>query len=327
MPPPDDGGGAASVHPSCPASRGPHFVCIGPRKCATTWLADQLKLHRDIWLPPVQELSYLRSGLSKFHGSPHLELRWDWWNLVKRTVRNKGLGAGRDRRFFEIARVLAEKPESEIDLEGYRALFDAAEGKLTGDISPAYASLDEDRIRHVAPVLEKVRVFMIARDPVARFWSELSMHHRYRSFGDRDYGSLETAQYFFHQRSRRMQHFPVEILDRWETGLGAGRIKVFYFDDISRQPEATLKEIVAFIGGDYRKRIPVVRAGYNRKQGNEKVAVCPEAREWARQAFQPALEACAERFGRYGEAWLNAHRQPLRGAAGETGKVLAHPTD
>lgn len=327
MPPADGGGTAASTKPPKPTGRGPDFVCIGPRKCATTWVADQLKLHRDIWLPPVQELSYLRSGLGKFRGSPHLELRWDWWNLVKRVVRNKGLGARRDRRFFEIARAMAEKPESEIDLDGYRALFDAAEGKLTGDISPAYASLDEDRIRRVAPALEGVRVFMIARDPLARFWSELSMHHRYRSFGERDYGSLETAQYFFHQRSRRMQHFPVEILDRWQAGLGKGRITVFYFDDIARQPEATLKQIVAFIGGDYRNRIPIVRAGYNRKQGNEKVEVSAEAREWARHAFQPALEACAERFGRYGEAWLNAHRQPLPGPAGETGKVLAQPID
>jgi hypothetical protein len=290
--------------------RGPHFVCIGPRKCATTWLADQLKLHRDVWMPPLQELGYLRDGFSRFRGNPNIELRWDWWNVVKRIIRNKGLTARRDRRFFEAAKVLAEKPDTEFDAEGYLALFAAAEGRVTGDISPAYASMEVDRIKQVAPVLDRVRIFMIARDPVDRFWSELSMHYRYRSFGDVDYGSLETAQFFFHQESRRMQHFPTEILDRWQAGLGEDQVKVFYFDDISQRPEPTLREIVAYVGADYRRRIPAIPAGYNRKRGNEKVAISAEAREWARQAFQPALEACAARFGRLGEAWLDAHREP-----------------
>jgi hypothetical protein len=137
------------------------------------------------------------------------------------------------------------------------------------------------------------------------------MHYRYRSFGDVDYGSLETTQYFFQHESRRKQHFPTEILDRWQAGLGEDRVKVFYFDDISRRPEPVLREIVAYIGADYRRRIPAVAAGYNRKRGNEKVEFSLEAREWARMAFQPTLEACAARFGRVGEAWLDEHRTPL----------------
>ena len=108
-----------------------------------------------------------------------------------------------------------------------------------------------------------------------------------------------------------MQHFPTEILDRWQAGLGEDRVKVFYFDDISQRPEPTLRNIVAYIGADYRRRIPAIPAGYNRKRGNEKVRFSAEAREWARQAFQPELEACAARFGPLGEAWLSAHRQPL----------------
>jgi hypothetical protein len=309
---------------------GPDFVCIGPRKCATTWLADQLKLHRDLWLPPLQELGYLRSGFGKLRGSPHIEMHWDWWNLVKRVVRNKGLTARRDRHFFEVAQALAERPGPEIDLEGYRALFAAAEGRLTGDISPSYASMDVDRIREVAPVLGGARIFMIARDPLARFWSELSMHYRYRTFGELDYGSLETVQGFFDNPARRRQHFPTEILDRWEAALGKGSMKIFYFDDIAQAPEKTLRAIVDYIGGDYGKRVPLVRPSYNRKQSCAKVTVSDEAREWARQAFQPELLACAERFGRYGEAWLKAHRRPARDRVlglSLSGKELAQPID
>lgn len=293
---------------SDPTESRPDFFCIGPAKCATTWIADHLKLHSDIWLPPIQEISYLSSGFEEFRGTAHLQYRWDWWSVLKRVVRNKSLLGWRDHEFYEAARALAATPDAVFDLEGYLRLFRPARGKLTGDISPSYAAMTEDQIERAIPILEGRRIFMIARDPVNRFWSHLSMLYRARSYGEVDYGSLEIAQRFFHDPLRRDHHFPTHILDVWEGQLGQGKIQVFFFDDIAERPEQALRQIVGFIGGDYRKRIPLVNASRNRNRGEDRAAVSPEAREWTRLAFHQELLRCAERFGDYGEAWLERNR-------------------
>jgi Sulfotransferase family len=286
---------------------GPHFFCIGPAKSATTWIADHLKLHTDVWLPPVQEVSYLNAGFGHLRGTEHLAVQWDWWSVVKRVVRNKSLSARRDREFYEVARRLAELPASEMDLDLYRELFAPAGGKITGDISPAYASFSVEEIERVRPVLDGARIFLVARDPVQRFWSRLSMHYRYRTFGDVDYGSVEVARQLFHDPGRSRQHFLSEVVGRWRAGIGEDRLKIFYFDDIVARPVEAFRAIVDYIGADYRKRIPLVSPGFNRQGRTEKAGFSPEAREWVRLAFQPELRACAELFGPYGRKWLDRH--------------------
>jgi hypothetical protein len=292
---------------------GPHFFCIGPPKSATTWLADHLKLHRDIWMPPIQEVSYLAGDFYIYRRTPHLELGWNPWSIVRRMVRNKSLSSRADRQFLDVARELADTPVGTIDLDGYRRLFAPAGGKLTGDISPVYARLEVEQIRRVAPVFEGRPLFVIARDPIERFWSALSMVYRYRRFGDVDYGSLETAQRLFNDPVRSRDHFPTAILDRWAEALGGDRLEVFYFDDIAADPKKALRSIVEFIGADYSQRIPLVPPGYRRQSRAAKTPVSAEAREWVRQAFQPELHAAAQRFGKYGERWLERHSRVAEG--------------
>ena len=294
--------------------QGPHFVCIGPGNSATTWLADHLKLQRDIWMPPVQEASYLKTLLRPGADGLDLNLRWDWWSITKRLVRNRSVNAWRDEEYYEEARRLAAKPSNEPDLEGYHRLFAPAHGKLTGDIAPIYASFSVGQIRKVLPALMGSKIFMIARDPVQRFWSAISLHAFYQTFGEADYGSLEIAQRLFHDPERGLQHFPARILDRWEAVLGAGALKTFYFDDVIAQPRKLFGELLAYIGSSYRYRVPLVPVGYNRKASMPRVSPSHEAREWVRIAFQDELDKCAVRFGAYGEKWRERHSALRRGA-------------
>jgi hypothetical protein len=287
---------------------GPHFICIGPGASATTWLADHLKFQRDIWMPPAQEASYLKTLLRPSTHALDLNLRWDWWSITKRAIRNRSLLPWRDVEYYEQALKLAANPSDEPDLEGYKRLFAPAHGKLTGDIAPIYSSLSVDQIRAFRSVLEPARIFMIARDPVQRFWSAMSRHALYRTFGDVDYGSLSSAQRLFQDRERSLQHSPTGILDRWDSVLGRGTMKVFYFDDVARHPDRALREILTYIGSDYRYHFPVLPPKYNRKGRMRRVAPSPEAREWVRLAFQDELHRCADRFGEHGKNWLERHR-------------------
>lgn len=283
----------------------PDFICIGPKRSATTWLADQLKFHRDIWLTPIQELSYLSGGFADHRGKPYLAMRWTGWEVAKRVIRNKGPGVVADRDFLRVARRLASEPH--FDLAGYRALFAPAGRRISGDISPMYASMTVPEIVRALPVLADARVFLLARDPVQRFWSELVMHARKRTFGAVDYGSIEIARAFFDDPERRRQHFLSDIVDRWQEGLGAGRLDILFFDDIVADSEGALRRIVEGVGADWSRRLAVIAPGRNRKRGNALLTPAPDVRDAVSRWFADELDRCADMFGAHGAGWRRRH--------------------
>ena len=126
---------------------GPDFLCVGAEKSGTTWLYDNIRHHPDIWLPPspFKELHYFDDKapnkkllhLGRFnHGglirrysplihSPNIEtLRWLW----RFNHHNNG------------------------SMHWYRSLF-TKKGKLCGDITPLYSTMDARGIEYTRKVV------------------------------------------------------------------------------------------------------------------------------------------------------------------------------
>src|SRR5437762_10132570 len=83
----------------------------------------------------------------------------------------------RDLRFLESINSLSAKPY--IDFEHYAQLFEPKGPLLSGDISPNYSTLSNKIIRQVVGYFPTLKVIFLARDPVERVWSHLSMEVRY----------------------------------------------------------------------------------------------------------------------------------------------------
>src|SRR5436309_3929499 len=139
----------------------PEFLCVGAQKAGTSWLYRQLAEHPDFWMPPVKELHYF-DELSRIPGAASARPRDE-----------------RDRRFLESIKRLSER--SHIDLEGYARLFEAKGLLLSGDITPAYSMLHDEVIERIGSHFQKLKVIFLARDPVERAWSQLSMGVRLRN--------------------------------------------------------------------------------------------------------------------------------------------------
>lgn len=193
----------------------PHFICIGPAKSATTWLADQLKAQFDMWFPPIQELSYPFLSFGHLQAAGRLKVFNNPWEVFKRVARNKSLSSSRDRRFYALAERLAETDPKGENLVEYARIFRLAEGKITGDISPIYASFTSEQIAKLEKETSCRIVFMLLRDPVARFISHYRMMERYRKFGDVDYGSAQTVATFLNDPIRSRQFYPSRIYANW----------------------------------------------------------------------------------------------------------------
>src|SRR5207247_8199922 len=120
----------------------------------------------------------------------------------------------RDRRFLESIKRLSER--SHIDLEGYARLFEAKGLLLSGDITPAYSMLNDEIIERIVSHFPNLKVIFLARDPVERAWSQLSMGVRLRNIRPFDATNIdEVIRNLLHPGVLLRSH-PSKIVARWK---------------------------------------------------------------------------------------------------------------
>src|SRR5207249_6582162 len=129
-------------------------MCVGAHKSGTSWLYQQLESHPDFWMPPIKELHYFDKLSRTKAAPPHPR---DELDLC----------------FMEGIRSLSG--QSHIDLENYARLFEPKGSLLSGDISPTYSMLNDEIIERIVSYFPNLKVIFLARDPVERAWSQLSM--------------------------------------------------------------------------------------------------------------------------------------------------------
>jgi len=133
----------------------PDFLYVGAQKAGTSWLYRQLEPHPDFWMPPVKELHYFDqpTRTKEFHPPQR--------------------GDARDSSFIDGMKDLSA--QFYLDLDSYGRLFSHKGTQLSGDISPAYSTLTDEIIERVVNHFPNMKVVFLARDPVERAWSQLSM--------------------------------------------------------------------------------------------------------------------------------------------------------
>ena len=278
------------AQPSAPApsdpivpGAGPDFLCIGAQKAGTTWLYEQLASHPDFWMPPRKELHYLNErGHAPF----------------KRRLRRRD---GRDTRFLEKFGKLGERPW--LDLEGYGQLFSAKGSLLSGDITPAYCMLPDEIIHMVMCQFPKLKVLFFARDPVERAWSQLSLGVRTGGLAPFDATqSKEVLQQIRHPLVL-MRSYPSMIAERWRRRVPQEQFRVFFFDDLRRDPVGLHRGIVTFLGGDPEKTNDQMRPEQACGVTEEKLHLTDEVRAHLARFFADELRACAANLGGAAQRW------------------------
>ncbi len=228
----------------------PDFLCIGAHKGGTTWLYQQLDSHPDFWMPPFKELHY-----------------FDQLSNVERASSPRCRDE-RDLRFLESIKNLSAKPY--IDLEHYARLFEAKGSLLSGDISPNYSTLSNEVIRQVAGYFPTLKVIFLARDPVERVWSHLSMEVRYRQIEPFDVTNIDEVNRNLVRRGLLLRSYP---------------------------------SAVVALDADPAKRGSRAMADYNGWAGVEKLPLTDEVRSHLARFFKKELKTCAARLGGPARDW------------------------
>jgi hypothetical protein len=128
-------------------------------------------------------------------------------------------------------------------VEGYRALFSAARGRLAGEVSTEYTMLPANDVATLArEVIGPARILYVVREPVAR---TISHHHHYYAAGlmSDDIDSDVPRHPELVDNSR----YAMQI-EPWLRAFGPSAVKVIRFESFVADRQTTADEVFAFLG-------------------------------------------------------------------------------
>ena len=280
----------------------PDFVGIGAQKAGTTWLHRNLQAHPGVYMPR-KELHYFdrkandpSNALTRLFGRGELDARWRrqvrhwaWVHLVKRpSLRDLRW----DLNFYM-------RPYNDA---WYASVFEGKGGRVAGEITPAYSTLDRQKVERIHGLMPDTKVIFFMRNPIERVWSQIVM-----SFDKKEKGSAPSVPVEQLLERRGLQQIGRlsnyrRTLENWGEFYPEEQVFVGFLEDVHFAPAELLSRLYAFLGVDPTFVPP--RA--EKKVHSRSAATMPTriAVELARN-YREELEGLAERFGGYASFWLH----------------------
>jgi hypothetical protein len=269
---------------------GPDFLYIGCPKAGSRWLYDQLRAHEAFWMPPIKEIHYLdryEAGRDIAGKAPLFEAR---------QRRKKGLPTGKDHRLERSAAAFIDQVRRDggpRDLDWYASLFRWKGDLLSGDITPAYATLSPRMIDLVTARFPDLRLILFIRDPVARAWSQVCGDLLRRGgIVPKEWPELVS---FLTSERVAAGSYPSRIFARWRQQVPAERIFVGFFDQLVAAPDVLRADLLRFLGAGSSP--PAIEVGFDRKREVLRAPCPPQIQQRLVDWFSDELEACARVFG------------------------------
>lgn len=224
----------------------PDFIGIGAQKAGTTWLYDMLAQNPSVWLPPLKEVhffDYLNpSPARRRRRSDHIAKVAGRLERGKLDKGSEGDAAGKAAFLRSLIGDHLLTPE------WYGSIFDHpdAQGRVAGEITPAYLELDDEAMLTLAAMLPKTRFVLIIREPAARTMSQLKMAVA-RSKSNPDASAKDWA-FFLNKIKTNTRGNYESAIPLWQKSVGADRLLILPFSQVRNDPAALLGRIEDFIG-------------------------------------------------------------------------------
>jgi len=188
-------------------------------------------------MPPFKELDFFAPEGPE--GNRRDKMIW-LYHALGRRLRD---GVEDPAELAWLAQLVTAEPK---DLAWYGHLFAPADGRICGDISPAYFRLDDAGVARVRQAVPDARIVVLLRHPVERADSQIGLMQQWKRW-PADLPETELV--------RRVTQEPfgafgdhAAVLARWEAAFGAERVVVAFHDEIKAQPAQTLLRISTALG-------------------------------------------------------------------------------
>src|SRR4030095_8049450 len=164
--------------------------------------------------------------------------------------------------------------------------FEPKASLLSGDISPNYSTLNDEVIRRVVRYFPNLKVIFLARDPVERLWSHLSMEVRYHQIEAFDVTDIDEVNRNVLRRGMLLRSYPSAVVARWKRYVHPDRFRIYFFDDLQRNSAELRRSILDCLGAHPDKPASRVPADYNSWARMEKLPLTEKVRSHLAQFFK-----------------------------------------
>jgi hypothetical protein len=100
-----------------------------------------------------------------------------------------------------------------------------------------------------------------------------------------------------------MRSHPSKIVARWRRYVPADRFRVYFFDDLKRDPAQLRGSLIEFLGGDPSKSSGNLAVDHNTKAKQERLELTDKVRAHVARFFEGELKACASELGGPAAQW------------------------
>lgn len=199
----------------------PDFLVIGAGKCGTTSLDHYLRQHPGIYMSPVKE--------PNFYGLVSLDV--DEFATTPEQV-----------KFYNSC--VTEEQE-------YLRLFEEAGiNQLKGEISNTYL-YHSQACAEIKSRIPEAKLVAIFRQPAERLYSRYLHLARENRLPTRDFSDcLDTSTIWWQRDDLVKEGFYFKHLSKFYENFSSDQIKVFLFEDLKRDPQALMRELLEFLGAD-----------------------------------------------------------------------------
>src|SRR5207244_9528548 len=118
----------------------------------------------------------------------------------------------------------------------------------SGDISSNYSTLSDEVIRQVVGYFPNLKVIFLARDPVERFWSHLSMEVHYRQIEPFDATDINEVNRNLSRRGMLLRSYPSAVVAQWKRYVDSEQFRVYFFDDLLRDHAELRRSLLTLLG-------------------------------------------------------------------------------
>jgi hypothetical protein len=129
------------------------------------------------------------------------------------------------------------------------------------------------------------------------------MEVRYHQIEPFDVTDIEEVNRKLLRRGMLLRSYPSAIVARWKRYVHPDRFRIYFFDDLQKNPTALRRSILDFLGADPDQRGGQVTADRNSWAKMEKLLLTGEVRSHLALFFKKELKTCAARLGGAARHW------------------------
>ena len=278
----------------------PDFIGIGAQKAGTTWLHRNLQVHPGIFMPR-KEVHYFdrkmddrSNAASRLLGKRAVDEQWrrqtrHWLGLHARTFAFREL-------LWDLKYHLRR-----YDDDWYASVFEPSKGRVTGEITPAYSALGEEKVARAHRLAPDAKIIFMMRNPIERVWSQTVMSFdKVRKGSAEDAAEEEIFQKLGRNSTWKLSNF-LRTFENWGAFYPDERFFVGFLEDTAYLPEDLLESVYGFLGVDASFRPPQA----DKKVHSRSAATMPaKVAVYLAQNYREEIARLSERFGGYASFWL-----------------------